>query len=83
MRAILLVAKFHVVAVACVLGAFRSFSNEAQMVVIGSQAATTVLLIAGGIIQLFTSDRPKASLNFVMAFVALLVLMCLLPVLTT
>jgi Na+/proline symporter len=83
MRAVLLLAKFHVAALACLLKPFRSFSNDAQIALIISCLVAAVLLFIGGIVQWFMTDRHRASLNFVMGIFAVVVLACLLPVLTT
>jgi lysylphosphatidylglycerol synthetase-like protein (DUF2156 family) len=83
MRAVLVLAKIHVVALACILRPFRSFSNDAQVAVIISCIVAAVLLFLGGGVQWFMADRHRASLNLVIGVVAVVVLACLLPVLTT
>ena len=79
----LFTARIYVIAGACLIRIFRDFSNDAQVAVLISYSAATLLLFVGGVIQLFTTDRPKASLNLVTGVLAVIVLALLLPVLTS
>jgi hypothetical protein len=81
LRASLFTAKCCVPAAACFIGVFRSFSNDFRVAVVLIHAVATLLLLVGGFIQIFTIDKPRASLNLVFGFFAVLVLGCLLPVL--
>jgi hypothetical protein len=83
LRASLFIARFYAVVGAGLIGVFRHVSNDAQVAVLVSYAAATVLLFVGGVTQLFTVDRPRASLNLVVSVFAVMVLACLLPVLAT